>query len=390
MRVGACLLLSVSLSLAGRTALAADPVKPQPPMPEVRVEVVKAQDIPIRLEYPGRTAGYREVEVRAQVSGILQQRTYQEGTPVKQGQVLFRLDSRQYQAALTRAQAALAQEQARLRQAERDLLRVRTLAAKGFASERELDNSISEFEQSRANLQAAEAEVKSRQIDLDFTTVVAPITGITSREARSEGSLIVAGDPQASLLTQLTQLDPIYVNFSLPQDFESARLRRDVANGKLAHANKDELIVDIQFNDGSMYPLQGRVDFTDSLVDRATGSVSTRAVIPNPDQKLLPGQFVRVQVSGLLRLNAISVPERAVAQNAAGTYVYVIDEQGVVRQQAVTLGGTAGGRWIVESGLNSGDRVVVEGGQKLHPDDRVHAATVEAMQGQGLIEEIRR
>ena len=146
----------------------------------------------------------------------------------------------------------------------------------------------------------------------------------------------------------------------------------------------------VQFNDGSVYPLQGRVDFTDSLVDRATGSVSTRAVIPNPEQKLLPGQFVRVLVSGLPRLNAISVPARAVAQNAAGTYVYVIDEQGVVRQQQVTLGGTAGGRWIVESGLVSGERVVVEGGHKLQPDDRVHAATVEAMHGKGLIEEIRR
>lgn len=390
MRVGAGLLINLFLSVAGGTAVAAESAKSQPPLPEVKVEVVKALDVPIRLEYPGRTAGYREVEVRAQVSGILQQRTYQEGAPVKQGQVLFRLDSRQYQAALTRAQAALAQEQARLRQAERDLLRVRTLAAKGFASERELDNSISEFEQSRANLQAAEAEVKSRQIDLDFTTVVAPITGITSREARSEGSLIVAGDPQASLLTQLTQLDPIYVNFSLPQDSESARLRNDVANGKLANASKAELTVQVQFNDGSVYPLQGRVDFTDSLVDRATGSVSTRAVIPNPEQKLLPGQFVRVLVSGLLRLNAISVPERAVAQNAGGTYVYVIDEQGVVRQQQVTLGGTAGGRWIVESGLVSGERVVVEGGHKLQPDDRVHAATVEAMHGQGLIEEIRR
>lgn len=357
---------------------------------QVQVEVVEARDIPILLDYPGRTAGYREVEVRAQVSGILQERTYHEGGQVKKGQVLFRIDPRQYQAALARAKAAQAQEQARLRQADRDLKRVRTLAVKGFASDRELDNSISTFEQAKANLEAAEAEVQSRQIDLDYTTVKAPISGITSREARSEGSLVMAGDPTASLLTQLTQLDPIYVNFALPQDSEGARLRQDFANGKLAHADKDDLTVEVLFNDGTPYPLKGRVDFTDSLVDRATGSVSARAVIPNPQQKLLPGQFVRVRVSGMLRPNAITVPERAVAQDASGPYVYLVDEAGVAHRQAVKLGSTTAGRWLVLAGLKNGDRVVVEGGQKLDQDERVQAALVEKSQDHNLIEEIRR
>lgn len=359
-------------------------------LPQVKVEEVRAADIPVRLEYPGRTAGYREVEVRAQVSGILQERTYEEGAQVEKGQLLFRIDPRQYQAALARAKAALAQEQARLRQAERDLKRVRTLAERGFASDRELDNSISTFEQAKANLEAARAEVQSRQIDLDYTTVRAPITGITSREARSEGSLVVAGDQASSLLTQLTQLDPIYVNFALPQDSEGARLRKDFASGKLTGANRNDLSVEVLFNDGTLYPLKGEVNFTDSLVDRGTGSVSARVLLPNPQHKLLPGQFVRVRISGMLRLQAISIPERAVAQDSSGAYVYVVDAQGLVHRRPVTLGSTAGGRWLVESGLQSGDRVVVEGGQKLHDDERVQAALIDSMQGQGLIEEVRR
>ena len=201
---------------------------------------------------------------------------------------------------------------------------------------------------------------------------------------------MVAGDQTASLLTQLTQLDPIYVNFALPQDSEGARLRQDFANGRLTHTDKSELSVEVLFNDGAVYPLKGRVDFTDSLVDKATSSVSARVLFPNPDEKLLPGQFVRIRVSGMLRLNAISIPERAVAQQASGPYVYVVDAQGVAHKQPVVLGSTTGGRWLVESGLKTGDRVVVEGAQKLHPDDRVQAALVDSMQGQGLIEEVRR
>jgi membrane fusion protein (multidrug efflux system) len=375
------LLAAVSVSQADESSAA---------QTQVQVEVVEPQDIPILLEYPGRTAGYREVEVRAQVSGILQERTYEEGARVEKGQVMFRIDSRQYQAAVARAKAAVAQEQARLRQTERDVKRVRTLSKKGFASERELDSSISAYEQSKANLQAAEAELQSRQIDLDYTTVRAPISGMTSREARSEGSLVIAGDPQASLLTQLTQLDPIYVNFALPQDSEGARLRKDFASGQLGNVDQSQLSVEVLFDDGTVYPLKGRVDFTDSLVDRGTGSISARVQMPNPQQKMLPGQFVRIRISGLVRRQAISVPERAVAQKASGPYVYVVDAQGVAHQQPVVLGSTTGGRWLIKSGLQAGDRVVIEGGQKLDPDERVQAATVNTLQNKHLIEEVRR
>lgn len=336
------------------------------PPPEVVVEVARTESVPLELEYAARTAGYREVQVRAQVSGILQERTYQEGSQVKRGQVLFRIDPRPYQAALARAKGALAQEQARYRQTERDLKRIRELQKKGFASESELDNAVSNFEQSKANIEAAKAEVQARQIDLDYTTVEAPISGITSKETVSEGSLMVAGDPNASLLTQITQLDPLYVNFAAP-DREVERVRSGLAAGTLK-MDGEHMRVELKFGDGSTYPTEGRVDFTDSLVDRGTGTVSVRAVVPNPRQSLLPGQFVRVVVKGLIRPEAITVPERAISQGPNGTFVYIVDEQGTARARPVTTSQTAGGRWAVDSGVSAGDRVIVEGLPKVRPN----------------------
>lgn len=368
-RSHALALTTLTLGVLLTPALQAAETTQQMPPPEVVVETVKVESLPLQFEYPARTAGYREVQVRAQVSGILQERTYQEGSQVKQGQVLFRIDPRPYQAALARAKGVLAQEQARYRQTERDLKRIRELQGKGFASESELDNAISNFEQSKANIEAAKAEVQSKQIDLDYTTVEAPISGVTSKETVSEGSLMVAGDPNASLLTNITQLDPIYVNFALP-DREDARIRQALAEGKLVR-DSEQYVAQIRFGDGSTYPLEGKVDFTDSLIDRGTGTVSARAVVPNPDQALLPGQFVRVLLKGITQPNAITVPERAIAQGPNGTYVYVVDEQGVARARPVTTAHTAEGRWAVESGIAAGDKVIVEGLPKVKPNTPV-------------------
>ncbi|CAD5107284.1 efflux RND transporter periplasmic adaptor subunit [Pseudomonas carbonaria] len=340
------------------------------PAPEVVVEAIVAESLPLSLEYAGRTAGYREVEVRAQVSGILQQRTYQEGATVEKDQVLFRIDPRTYQAALSQAQGALAQEQARYRQADRDLKRIRELQKKGYASESELDRYISAYEQAKANIEAAKANVQAKQIDLDYTTVKAPIGGITSRESVSEGSLMVASDPNASLLTRITQLDPLYVNFAYP-DTEAERLRSGVQSGRLVLPEDGKLSAVIMFGDGSAYPLEGKVDFTDSFVNTGTGTISARAVVPNPDQKLLPGQFVRVVVKGLTQPQAYTVPEQALAQGPRGTYVFVVDEQGIARRKQVVTGDTKGGRWVIESGITAGDRVIVEGLPRVRPDQPV-------------------
>ncbi|MDT4862559.1 Efflux pump periplasmic linker BepD [compost metagenome] len=202
----------------------------------------------------------------------------------------------------------------------------------------------------------------------------APISGITSKETVSEGSLMVAGDPNASLLTNITQLDPIYVNFAAP-DSDVESVRNGLQSGALV-LEGGQMSVEIKFGDGSSYPLEGKVDFTDSLVDRSTGTVSARAVVPNPEQKLLPGQFVRVLVKGLNLPNAITVPERAIAQGPRGTFVYVVDADGIARMREVSTGRTSGGRWVIESGVSVGDRVIVEGLAKVRPDLPVKAGDV--------------
>lgn len=359
-------------------ALADAPAQSMPPA-QVLVEVVKSEDVNFHLEYPARTAGFREVQVRAQVSGILQQRNYQEGSQVRQGQVLFSIDPRTYQAALARAKGALAQEQARYRQTERDLRRIRELQKKGFASESELDNAISNFEQSKANIEAARADVQSKQIDLDYTTVEAPISGITSKEAVSEGSLIVANDPNSSLLTQITQLDPIYVNYAYA-DREASRLREAIQAGVVRLPADKQLTAEVIFGDGSVYVHKGKVDFTDSLIDKGTGTVSARAIVPNPEQALLPGQFVRVRIAGIIRPNSITVPEKALAQGPAGNFVYVVDEQGLARARPVDTDYTFNGRWIIRAGLKAGERVIVDGLIRVRPNQPVKVVEPTAAQ----------
>ena len=361
--------LAILATFTCSSALASPAAATTPPA-QVLVEQTKLEDLAFYLEYPGRTAGYREVQVRAQVSGILQQRSYQEGSQVKQGQVLFSIDPRTYQAALARAKGALAQEQARYRQTERDLRRIRELQKKGFASESELDNAISNFEQSKANIEAAKAEVQSKQIDLDYTTVEAPISGITSKEAVSEGSLIVANDPNSSLLTQITQLDPIYVNYAYA-DREAARLREAVQNGVVRLPEDNQLTAEIIFGDGSLYAQKGKVDFTDSLIDKGTGTVSARAIVPNTEQTLLPGQFVRIRISGMVRPNSITVPEKALAQSPAGNFVYVVDEQGLAQPRPVDIDMINKGRWVIRSGLKEGERVIVDGLIRVRPKQPV-------------------
>jgi len=371
--------LPVALAVVGLPVLFASglraedkPATAAPPPPTVTIEVAKSAPVPMTLEYAARTAGYREVEVRAQVSGILQRRTYEEGRPVKAGQVLFRIDPRPYQAALGQAQGSLAQAQARYRQTDRDLRRIRELQKKGFASESELDRYISNFEQAKADVEAARANVQAKQIDLNYTTVTAPIAGMASKEVRSEGSLVAASDPNSSLLTKLTQLDPVYVNFAYP-DTEAARLRDGVQSGKLSLPGDGKLAAELRFGDGSKYPIDGVVDFTDSFVNTGTGTVNARAVVPNPDNQLIPGQFVRVLIKGITRKSAVTVPERALAQGPRGTFVYVVDKDGFARVRQVTTNQTVNGRWIIDAGVDDGDHVIVEGIPKVRPDQPVKA-----------------
>ena len=368
--VGAVL---AALALAGCQENEAAEAPPAPPPPEVAVVEVAPKDVPVSFEYAGRTAGSREVEVRARVSGILLERTYVEGEPVEAGKVLFRIDPEPFQVALQQAEARLKNEQAMLRQAERNWARVSTLYKDRAVSGRERDEALSSLETSRAGVALAEAEVRAARINLDYTTVTAPIGGVTSREAVSEGSLVGPG-PDSSLLTRITQLDPIYVNFAYP-DAEAATVRRMVEAGTLSSNGDGPLQVTVLLADGTEHPHTGQVDFTDSTVDPQTGSIRVRATVPNPDKALLPGQFVRLKVTGLSRRDAISLPARAVMQGPQGTFVYVVDESGNAQARPVKLGLATANGHVMNEGLAAGDRVIVEGVVKVRPGQPVRAST---------------
>lgn len=343
-----------------------------PPPPEVGVLAVALRDVPIENEYAGRTAGFREVEVRARITGIVQKRTYVEGQRVKAGDVLFLIDPAPFEVALARAQARLQDAEAQLRQAERDWARVSALYAENAISARERDTSQSNLDLARANLAAARTDVEAARIDLGYTRVEAPVSGVTSLEVRSEGSLVGPGAAD-SLLTRITQLDPLYVNFSYP-DADALRQRALLASGKLTLSGEERLAAELRFGDGSTYEREGYISFTDSTIDPATGTVRARAVFPNPEASLLPGQFVRIVPKGLVRKDVIVVPQAAVMQGPQGTFVYLVGEDERAKVQPVTAGPTIGPEWLIEEGLKPGDRVIVEGVIKVRPGATVKAA----------------
>lgn len=351
-----------------------------PPAPEVGVLAVTLRDVPIENEYAGRTAGFREVEVRARITGIVQKRTYVEGQRVKAGDVLFRIDPAPFEVALARAQARLQDAEAQLRQAERDWARVSALYAENAISARERDTSQSNLDLARANLAAARTDVEAARIDLGYTRVDAPVSGVTSLEVRSEGSLVGPGAAD-SLLTRITQLDPLYVNFSYP-DADALRQRALLASGKLTLAGEERLAAELRFGDGSTYGHDGYISFTDSTIDPATGTVRARAVFPNPEASLLPGQFVRIVPKGLVRKGVIVVPQAAVMQGPQGTFVYLVGEDEKAKVQPVTTGPTVGPEWLIEEGLEPGDRVIVEGVIKVRPGAPVKAAAPRSAPGE--------
>ena len=289
--------------------------------------------------------------------------------------MLFHIDPQPFAVALNRAEARVEEARANLRGTTRDWERTRALFADNAISLRERDDALSAWELAKAQLATAEAELNAAHIDLGYTSVRAPISGITSREVRSEGSLIGTG-PSESLLTSITQLDPIYVNFAIPST-ELARQRKLLASGALRFSEKESLSADLYYG-GERYGATGVVSFTDSHVDMDTGTIRARAIFPNPDAELLPGQFVRLRVHGLVREGAFVVPETAVMQDADGTYLFVV-QGGQASKRRVTPGPVTESGWLIDAGLKTGDEVVVEGVVKLQPGMAVEVAESEDM-----------
>jgi membrane fusion protein (multidrug efflux system) len=342
----------------------------------VAVAEVTRGNVPTLLEYTGRAVGSRDVEVRARVSGILLERRYEEGSDVRQGELLFRIDPEPYRAAVAQARAELGVAQARLDEARRQRDRILPLFAQNAASQRQRDEVVSQFEVAQANVAAAQARLRTAELDLGYTEVRAPIGGLTSREVRSEGSLVAAGT-ESSLLTRIVQTDPIYVEFSVPEA-EAARVRKATAAGSAS------LDVQLLADDGSAARSGGKLSFVDTSVEQASGTVRARAVFPNADHQLVPGQFMRVRVEGVAAADATSVPRRAVMTSAQGSFVWVVGQGEVVELRPVRLAGESGDRALIGEGLQPGERVVVEGVLKVRPGAKVTiAATGAPPPGQG-------
>jgi membrane fusion protein (multidrug efflux system) len=344
-----------------------------PPAPEVTVQTVESKPVPLELTYPARTFGSREVEVRARVGGIVLKRRFQEGTRVVQGQSMFLIDPEPVRARADSARAAVAVAKARAEEARRQRDRVLPLFEKNAVSQSRRDEAVSGFEVAQANLQSAESQLRMAQLDLEYTDVRAPITGLTSRETLSEGSLI-STDQASSLLTKIVQVDPLYVEFDVPEA-EAAMIR-----SSLAPANKStpppgaKLVLE----DGSEYPQPAQVTFVDNSVDRSSGTVHVRAVLPNKDAQLLPGQFLRAKVEGIQLSNVVSVPRKAVMSGPQGSFVWVVGADSKAQMRPVQIGRGLGNNVIVTDGLQAGDRYIVEGVLKVfQPGTQVSAVSAE-------------
>lgn len=352
------------LAVLGGAAQAGAQSVPAAPPVQVTVIEVQSAKVPPTFEYAARVVASREVEVRAQVGGILLKRNFVEGAEVQQGDVLFEIDPRPYAAQLARARAQLQQAQAQLAQASRDFDRAARLFETGTGTEKARDDAQSAKELAAAAVAAAEAELESAELNVGYTKVTAPISGVTSLEQVPEGSLIGTGD--AGLLTRITQLDPAHIIFSVTEsEFAQARALLE-AQGQWGNP-EDIVSVAIMFGDGRIYDHVGRIDFAASGLDLETGTLLMRAVVANPERRLLPGQFVRAIVKGISVNDAIVVPYEAVMQSPQGQFVYTVDEADNAQVRPVTLGREVETGWIVTSGLQSGDRLITEGIVKVRP-----------------------
>lgn len=351
------------------------------PPPQVNVVVVQPQVLPVSFEYTGQTQGSREVEVRARVTGILLARNYTEGAAVRAGQSLFSIDPVPFQTALARAEADRGAAKARFDNAQRLLARVRPLAEAGMVSKRDYDDAISADQVAAADLKAADARVTEAKLNLGYTRVTAPVAGVAGGAAKSEGSLVSGPDV---LLTTIVQTNPLKAVFGVP-DAEHARIQADIRAGRL-RLPPDGFGVEVAAADGTLLARGGKLQFSEPLVNSATGTVRSQAELPNDDRAIKPGQFVRVRLVGATRPDVVQVPQRAVLEGPQGKFVYVaaasdkpeLKGATVATARAVQAGewvNLPGGKgWVIREGLQPGDKVIVDGLMRIGPGAPVQLA----------------
>ena len=349
---------------------------PAPPTPQVEVITVTTQRVADEPEFIGQTEAFRPVEIRPQVTGIIQKVFFTEGRNVKINDRLYLIDPVPFKAIYLSGKAKVAQAQAQLVQAEQDLARVKPLLEEQAVSKKNVDDAVAAMLGAKAALEAAQSDLVKAKFDLDNTLITAPVNGRIGRSHFYEGRLVSA---QTALLTTIDQLDPMYVNVGVPESY-LLRRRRELAEQKIQRPDIFQLRGVMTFSDGSIYPQEGILDFADVTLRSETGMLQARFTFPNPEggfspgqSYFYPGQFVKIRLKGYIRTDAILIPQRAVQQGPKGSFVYVIDGENKAELQPVLASTWRGNEWLIESGLRSGDRVVVEGFHRIQPGIQVNA-----------------
>jgi membrane fusion protein (multidrug efflux system) len=335
----------------------------------VTVMSVTRQDTPVVAVYVAQTQSSQAVNIQARVSGFLDKRVYVEGSVVKAGQVLFQMDQKPFQAQVDAQKAALARSQAAAVVAKQNLDRTKPLAAQNALSQKDLDDATGQYEQAAAAVEQGKAQLEEAQLNLSYTTITSPVTGVSSFAAIADGTYL---SPQNSQLTTVSVLTPMWVNFSISEN-EMTRIRDDVQRGLLKPPPGGQYTVEIELVDGSTFPYSGRITFADPSYNSQTGTFLIRATVDNPTGALRPNQYVRARIRGAVRPNAIVIPQRAVQQGAKGQFVWVVDKDNQAELRPVSVGEWHGEQWFVTEGLDTGDRVVVDGAQRLAPGVKVAA-----------------
>ncbi|MDF7758703.1 multidrug efflux RND transporter periplasmic adaptor subunit AcrA [Kosakonia cowanii] len=367
------LMLSGSLALTGCDDKPAQQQQGAGQAPEVGVVTVKAEPLQITTELPGRTTAYRIAEVRPQVSGIILKRNFTEGSDVEAGVSLYQIDPATYQAAYDSAKGDLAKAQAAANIAQMTLNRYKKLLGTKYISQQDYDTAQADAQQANASVIAAKAAVENARINLAYTKVTSPISGRTGTSTVTEGALVQSG--QTTALTTVQQLDPIYVDVTQSSN-DFLRLKQEMANGSLKQDN-GKAKVELVTNDGVKYSQSGTLEFSGVTVDQTTGSITLRAVFPNPDHTLLPGMFVRAKLEEGVNPNALLVPQQGVTRTPRGdATAMVVGEGDKVEIRNITATQAIGDKWLVTDGLKSGDRVIIEGLQKVKPGVQVKAQEV--------------
>ena len=351
--------LLLACGLLALTACGSKEQAAAPPPPEVGVIEAKPQTVPLNRDLVGRLSPYRSADVRARVPGVLLRRVYEEGSDVREGQVLFEIDPAPLQASLGVAQGQLAQAEATYANARASAARARQLAPQKFVSQSDLDNAVAVERSAGAAVEAARASVRNAQINLGYAKVTSPIAGRAGKQQVTEGALV--GQGEATLLTTVDQLDPLFANFSIGST-ELAQLR-EASNVSLVGTGKAS--VQVVLPGDRVHEQPGTLDFSDTTVDPATGAVSMRALVPNPGHQLFPGSFVTLKVNMGELHDVFLVPQEAVLRDANGAFARVIGADGNVERKNLTTGGVRENQWIVTSGLSAGDKVIVSGVQKV-------------------------